>query len=536
MDRPNVYDQDPGDQAEGSPAHHRRAIAAGISVNVTLIFSLERYREVMDAYLAGLEQAQGRPASTCREHPLGRLVLRVPRRHRGRQAPRPPSAPTRPRRCKSKAGVANARLAYEVLRGGLRLRARQGSASSAGANAQRPLWASTGVKDPRLPDTLYVDELVAAGVVNTMPEKTLDGRPSTTATIAGDTGHRHATPTPSDVLAKLGRRSGIDLRRRHAPCSSARASTKFIVVVGRASLEYRGERRSRRAAAKRRCPASHVSRRGRRRPVRTDSSAAARRRRRVAIAGIAGAGRAALWGPAAEAEARDQRLGWIEAVADLPGAARRDRRAARRAPRRGRRPHRARRAWAARRSRREVITRTAGAELDRARHHRPGPGAPRARATGWTRTVAGRVQQVRRHRRDRQPAPGLRAGVPATPASTPARAASSSSPTRARRSTSRPREAGYRVFLADPNVGGRYSAPDRVRPGALRAGRCRRRPRCSTRPTAIRAELAVDDAATTPASCLGAALGADRARPARQARHRRRRLRTSSASATGPSS
>ena len=107
------------------------------------------------------------------DDPLGRLVLRLARRHRDRQAPRRRSAPPRRVALKSKAGVANARLAYQLFEEEFATD-RAKALLAAGANRQRPLWASTGVKDPRLPDTLYVTELVAAGVVNTMPEKTLE--------------------------------------------------------------------------------------------------------------------------------------------------------------------------------------------------------------------------------------------------------------------------------------------------------------------------------------------------------------------------
>ncbi|RYJ06002.1 MAG: transaldolase, partial [Actinomycetales bacterium] len=139
--------------------------AAGISVNVTLIFSLERYRGVMDAYLYGLEQAEANGHDLSTIHSVASFfVSRVDSEVDGRL---PEGHALR-----GKAALANARLAfeaYEEVFGSDRFKALQAK----GARAQRPLWASTGVKDPAYPDTLYVSELVTADTVNTMPEKTL---------------------------------------------------------------------------------------------------------------------------------------------------------------------------------------------------------------------------------------------------------------------------------------------------------------------------------------------------------------------------
>ncbi|MDQ4213315.1 transaldolase [Microbacterium capsulatum] len=169
VDRPNLLVKIPATKA-GLPAI-TASIAAGISVNVTLIFSLERYAEVIDAYLAGLEQAKaaGIDLSTIRSV-ASFFVSRVDTETDKRlDAIGTPEATA----LRSKAGLANARLAYElyeqVFAGD-----RAAALLAAGANKQRPLWASTGVKDPNLPDTLYVTELVAPDVVNTMPEKTLE--------------------------------------------------------------------------------------------------------------------------------------------------------------------------------------------------------------------------------------------------------------------------------------------------------------------------------------------------------------------------
>ncbi|MBW8803390.1 MAG: transaldolase [Catenulisporales bacterium] len=175
VDRENLFIKIPATRA-GLPAI-TETLAAGISVNVTLIFSLDRYREVMDAFLAGLEQAKDNG------HDLGKMasvasffVSRVDTEI-DKRLDKLGNA-----ELKGKAGVANARLAFEayeeVFSG-----ERWSALELAGAKPQRPLWASTGVKDPAYPDTMYVDDLIVHGVVNTMPEATLDaeadhGKPS----------------------------------------------------------------------------------------------------------------------------------------------------------------------------------------------------------------------------------------------------------------------------------------------------------------------------------------------------------------------
>jgi len=145
-------------------------IALGISVNVTLIFSLERHRQVINAYLAGLEKAKGAGIDLSTIHSVASFfVSRVDSEINARlEAIGTPEALA----LKSKAGVANAQLAYQVYEQAFSSERALGLIK-AGANKQRPLWASTGVKDASLPDTLYVTELVAPEVVNTMPEKTM---------------------------------------------------------------------------------------------------------------------------------------------------------------------------------------------------------------------------------------------------------------------------------------------------------------------------------------------------------------------------
>jgi transaldolase len=169
VDRPNVMIKIPATQ-EGLQSI-TEATAAGISVNVTLIFGLDRYDLVMDAYLAGLEQAQaaGIDLSTIRSVAsffVSRVDTEIDKRLDKIGTPEAQAL-------RGKAAIANARLAYERYEkviGSDRWKA----LAEAGAHVQRPLWASTGVKDPAYDDTMYVVELVAPDTVNTMPEATLD--------------------------------------------------------------------------------------------------------------------------------------------------------------------------------------------------------------------------------------------------------------------------------------------------------------------------------------------------------------------------
>ena len=200
VDRPNTLIKIPATKA-GLPAI-TETIARGISVNVTLIFSLERYREVMDAYLTGLEQAKARGLDLKRIYSVAsffvsRVDTEIDKRLDALGTPEATAL-------RGKAALANARLAYqayeEVIAG-----ERWEALSRAGANPQRPLWASTGVKDPAYPDTLYVTELVAPGTVNTMPEATLRALEDH-GEIRGDTvkDTYEQARADLDALAKLG--------------------------------------------------------------------------------------------------------------------------------------------------------------------------------------------------------------------------------------------------------------------------------------------------------------------------------------------
>ncbi|WP_121866941.1 transaldolase [Glutamicibacter nicotianae] len=177
-------------------------IAAGISVNVTLIFSLERYREVINAYLLGLEKAHAAGLDLSKIHSVASFfVSRVDTEIDKRLDVIGTDAAAAVR---GQAGVANARLAYQVFEESF-ASARYEVLSAAGANVQRPLWASTGVKDPAYPTTLYVTELVAPQTVNTMPEKTLDAT-AAEAEIRGNAiaGGYDAANRVLDKLAALG--------------------------------------------------------------------------------------------------------------------------------------------------------------------------------------------------------------------------------------------------------------------------------------------------------------------------------------------
>lgn len=168
VDRPNAMIKIPA-TAEGLTAI-TEVIAAGISVNATLLFSLTRYREVLNAYLLGLERARaaGHDLRTIRSVAsffVSRVDTEVDQRLRALGSPEA-------ERLTGRAALANAWLAYEIFEQTFASE-RARLLASQGAHPQRLLWASTGVKDPALPDTLYVSDLVAPGVVNTMPEATL---------------------------------------------------------------------------------------------------------------------------------------------------------------------------------------------------------------------------------------------------------------------------------------------------------------------------------------------------------------------------
>ncbi len=183
VDRPNLLIKIPA-TLEGLPAI-TQAISEGISVNVTLIFGLERYGQVIDAYMAGLEKAAaaGHDLSGIRSVAsffVSRVDTEVDQRLDKLGTPEAAAL-------RGKAAVANARLAYELFEQRVATE-RWRALASKGANVQRPLWASTSVKDPAFGDTMYVVDLVAADTVNTMPEGTIKAT-ADHGKLIGDTIH-----------------------------------------------------------------------------------------------------------------------------------------------------------------------------------------------------------------------------------------------------------------------------------------------------------------------------------------------------------
>lgn len=167
--RPNLYVKIPATRAS-LPAI-TDALALGVDINVTLIFSVERYREVMAAYLAGLERAldDGAPLSSIHSVAsffVSRVDVEVDRRLEEIGSDEALAL-------RGMAGIANSRLAYQAFQETF-TGPRWERLAAKGARVQRPLWASTGVKNPTYPDTMYVTELAVPGTVNTMPEATLN--------------------------------------------------------------------------------------------------------------------------------------------------------------------------------------------------------------------------------------------------------------------------------------------------------------------------------------------------------------------------
>jgi transaldolase len=183
VDRPNLFIKIPA-TAGGIPAI-TETLALGISVNVTLIFSLQRYAEVIDAYMAGLEQAAANghdisAISSVASFFVSRVDTEVDNRLDKIGTPEAEAL-------KGTAAIANARLAYELFEQKLATPRWQALAAK-GARVQRPLWASTSTKDPAFPDTMYVVELVVEDTVNTMPEGTLRAT-ADHGVLRGDTVH-----------------------------------------------------------------------------------------------------------------------------------------------------------------------------------------------------------------------------------------------------------------------------------------------------------------------------------------------------------
>jgi transaldolase len=200
VDRPNLFIKVPATLA-GLPAI-TALVGEGISVNVTLIFSLQRYAAVIDAWMTGLEhliEQRGPVAgvASVASFFVSRVDTAIDPLLDAIGTPQAAAL-------RGKAALANARLAYELFEQRT-AEPRWQALAAHGALVQRPLWASTGVKDPSYPDTLYVDQLVAPHTVNTMPEKTLEAV-ADHAQIVADTIHGTYEQARSDLagLAGLG--------------------------------------------------------------------------------------------------------------------------------------------------------------------------------------------------------------------------------------------------------------------------------------------------------------------------------------------
>jgi transaldolase len=204
VDRPNLFIKIPATEA-GIPAI-AKVLGEGISVNVTLIFSVARYELVMGAYLDGLVAAKAAGRDLSRIHSVASFfVSRVDTEIDSRlETIGTPEALG----LRGKAALANARLAYAAYQRVFEEQPRFEALLAGGARLQRALWASTGVKNPNYPDTLYVTQLAAPNTVNTMPEKTLDAF-ADHGVVAGDTvsGTEAASQEVFDELTAV----GIDL-------------------------------------------------------------------------------------------------------------------------------------------------------------------------------------------------------------------------------------------------------------------------------------------------------------------------------------
>lgn len=205
VDRPNLFIKIPATSAGLSAI--TATVAEGISVNVTLIFSVERHRAVMNAYLAGLEAAQRDGKDLTQIHSVASLfVSRVDTEIDRRLETIGTDAAVALR---GHAGIATARLVYDAFQRVFHAGQRFAALSYDGAHAQRPLWASTGVKNAAYPDTMYVTELVAPQTVSTIPEKTLEAV-ADHGVITGDsiTGTATQAKTVLDNISAV----GVDLK------------------------------------------------------------------------------------------------------------------------------------------------------------------------------------------------------------------------------------------------------------------------------------------------------------------------------------
>ena len=228
VDRPNVMVKIPGTEA-GLPAI-AQCLADGININITLLFSVERYKQVIDAFREGLERrvALDLPINTL--HSVASFfVSRVD----WRTDPVLVKAGERGKPLLHKMAIANARVAYEVFGRSL-LTPRWQALAAKGAKAQRPLWASTSTKDPSLPDIYYIEALIAPDTVNTIPPDTFrayddHGKPEVRITPAAELeAAAHARrPTRSSASHRWPStpRSSRKTASRSSPTAGTRCST-----------------------------------------------------------------------------------------------------------------------------------------------------------------------------------------------------------------------------------------------------------------------------------------------------------------------
>jgi transaldolase len=200
VDRPNLYIKIPATEA-GLPAI-TATLAAGISVNVTLIFSLERYRAVMDAFLTGIEQAKANGHDLTQIGSVASFFVSRVDSEIDKRLDKIGSDEAKA--LKGRAAIANAQLAYQAY-AEVFASDRWQALADAGAHPQRPLWASTGTKNPDYKDTIYVEELIAPGTVNTMPESVIKAF-SDHGETRGDTvtGSYAAAQKVMDDIAEIG--------------------------------------------------------------------------------------------------------------------------------------------------------------------------------------------------------------------------------------------------------------------------------------------------------------------------------------------
>ena len=227
VDRPNAYIKIPATKAGVTAI--REATSRGISVNVTLIFSLTRYREVIDAYLDGLEAATRAGIELSSIHSVAsffvsRVDVEVDRRLDALGTPQA-------QQLRGRVAIANARLAYDEFTRAFGT-GRGAALVAEGAHPQRPLWASTGVKDPTQPDTRYVVELVARDVVNTMPEKTLEAV-ADHAELRGDTITAEIAALAPGARCAGRSRHLVRRRHRHARAGGDREVHRILGAIAR---------------------------------------------------------------------------------------------------------------------------------------------------------------------------------------------------------------------------------------------------------------------------------------------------------------